>query len=50
MLRDCSIVKVKSSAKVITIEPYGSIVRTTPAEIVNTIQSFLPWLEMFLDS
>jgi hypothetical protein len=49
MLRACSIVKVKPVAKVITIEPYCSIVHTFLAVIVHTMWPTLPRLEMFLD-
>jgi hypothetical protein len=49
MLCGYSIVRVKPSAKVITIEAYGNIVRTIPTAIVYTIRSALSWLETFLD-
>ena len=49
MLCGCSMVIVKPSAKVITIETYGNIVRTIPTAIVYTIRSALSWLETFLD-
>jgi hypothetical protein len=49
MLCGCSMFIVKPSAKVITIEAYGNIVRTIPTAIVYTIRSALSWLETFLD-